>query len=62
MKKENPLRADPLEDYQGPTTAGYFQWMPDEDGQMRPVTRMKNKVIERKPSFWDREYAKEDDN
>ena len=37
------MTPDPLEDYQGPSQAGYFQWQRDEDGQMRPVTRMKNK-------------------
>ena len=60
MKKQNPMQADPTEDYQGPTTAGYFQWMRDEQGEMRPVTRMKNKNIERNPKFWDRAYGNED--
>ena len=35
MKKENPTTPDPLEDYQGPSQAGYFQWQRDEEGQMR---------------------------
>lgn len=43
MKKENRETPNPLEDYQGPSQAGYFVWQRDEDGQMRPVTRMKNK-------------------
>ena len=59
MKKENPTTPDPLEDYQGPSQVGYFQWQQDEDGQMRPVTRMKNKVIERSPKFWDRAYGED---
>ena len=59
MKKLNSKVADPTEDYQGPTTAGYFKWMPDENGQMRPVTRMKEMNIERNPSFWDRAFTKE---
>ena len=46
-----------LEDYQGPTSSGFFKWMPDENGQMRPVTRMKEKNLERSPSYWDRVYA-----
>lgn len=48
MKKSDPQKFDALEDYRAPSTGGYFQWMPDEDGQMRPVTRMKNQVVERK--------------
>lgn len=62
MKKSNPRQPDPTEDYQGPTTAGYFQWQRDEEGQMRPVTRMKGKVIERNPSFWDRVYEQEEES
>jgi hypothetical protein len=52
---------DPTEDYQAPAVGGYFQWMPDENGQMRPVSRMKKKIIERNPSFWDRVYEKEEE-
>ena len=47
------------EDYQGPTSSGYFKWMPDENGQMRPVSRMKEKNMERNHDFWDRIYAEE---
>jgi hypothetical protein len=47
-KKQDKTVFDPTEDYQGPSTSGFFKWMPDEDGEMRPVTRMKNQVIERK--------------
>jgi hypothetical protein len=47
-KKKDRGVFDPTEDYQGPATSGFFKWMPDENGQMRPVTRMKNQVIERK--------------
>ena len=46
------------EDYQGPTSTGLFKWMPDENGQMRPVTRMKEKNLERNPGFWDKVYDK----
>jgi hypothetical protein len=34
--------------------------MQDEDGMMRPVTRMKNKNIERNPSFWDKQFGKDE--
>lgn len=52
MKKEDKNVADPTEDYNGPKKAGYFQWMPDENGELRPVTRLKGKNIERNPKFW----------
>jgi hypothetical protein len=32
MKKSDRDAPDPTEDYQGPTTAGYFKWMPTDDG------------------------------
>lgn len=32
MKKVDRNARDATEDYQGPSTAGYFKWMPDEDG------------------------------
>jgi hypothetical protein len=57
QKKIDRNASDPTEDYQGPKTAGYFQWMPDEDGQMRPVTRLKKKNIERNPGFWDKAFS-----
>ena len=57
MKKEDKNVEDPTEDYQGPKKAGYFQWMPDEDGMLRPVTRMKKQNIERNPNFWDKAFA-----
>jgi hypothetical protein len=58
-KKKDKTTADPTEDYQGPTSTGLFQWIQDEDGQMRPVTRGKNKIIERPPEYWDRYYEKQ---
>ena len=43
----------------GPAKSGYFQWMQDEDtGEMKPVTRLKKKNIERNPSYWDRAFDK----
>lgn len=60
-RKADPTKADPLEDFQAPLNGGYFQWMPDENGDMRPVTRMKNKIVERNPNFWDKVYGNEDE-
>ena len=54
-KRDNAV-ADPTEDYQGPTSSGFFKWMPDENGQMRPVTRMKEKTLD-KPGMWDKIYS-----
>jgi hypothetical protein len=58
-RKKDKGMSDPTEDYQGPTSTGLFQWVQDEDGQMRPVTRGKNKIIERPPEYWDRYYEKQ---
>jgi hypothetical protein len=58
-RKSDRTMSDPTEDYQGPTSTGLFQWMQDEDGQMRPVTRGKNKIIERPPEYWDRFYEQQ---
>ena len=58
-RKADPGKADPLEDFQAPLNGGYFQWMPDENGDMRPVTRMKKKIVERNPSFWDKVFEAE---
>lgn len=55
MKKEDKDVADPTEDYNGPKKAGYFQWVPDENGELRPVTRLKGQNIERNPKFWSNE-------
>lgn len=45
MKKETD-GYDPVEDYR--VTAGSnYKWMEDEDGVLRPVTRGKNKIMER---------------
>lgn len=59
-RKKDRKIADPSEDYQGPTSSGFFKWMPDENGQLRPVTRMKEKNLERNPAFWDRVYAEDE--
>mmetsp|Transcript_118272 Transcript_118272/g.331257 ORF Transcript_118272/g.331257 Transcript_118272/m.331257 type:complete len:152 (+) Transcript_118272:224-679(+) len=59
-RKRDRTVSDPTEDYQGPSSSGYFQWMPDENGQMRPVTRMKGKTMDN-PGMWDKVYADKDD-
>ena len=62
MKKLDNSVPDPLEDYQGPKKAGYFQWMMDEEtGQMKPVTRMKKVNIERNPNFWDKAFKDDEE-
>lgn len=48
-KKSNRDQFDAAEDYQGPSSSGYFSWMPDEDGQWRPVSRMKNQALDKRP-------------
>lgn len=58
-RKRDRTVADPTEDYQGPTSSGFFKWMPDENGQMRPVTRMKEKVLD-KPGMWKKSNAEEE--
>ena len=59
-RKKDPNMPDPTEDYQGPTSSGMFEWRPDENGQLRPVTRGRNINIERNPNFWDRVYKEEE--
>merc|ERR1719266_1339873 len=56
-KKQNPNAPDPSEDYQGPSSGSLFKWMEDETGRMVPVTRRKNRNIERSQSYWDKVYT-----
>uniref|UniRef100_A0A6U2SK75 Uncharacterized protein n=1 Tax=Leptocylindrus danicus TaxID=163516 RepID=A0A6U2SK75_9STRA len=60
-RKKDSNVADHTEDYQGPSSSGYFKWMPDDDGQMRPVSRMKEKSLERNPKFWDRQFGDDEE-
>ena len=47
-KKRDSVVFDPTEDYWAANGAGYFKWVPDEEtGELKPVTRMKEKVIEK---------------
>lgn len=54
MRKRDAEEFDASEDYQAPSQGGYFQWMADDEGDMRPVTRMKKKIVERKTARQDR--------
>lgn len=57
-RKIDRLTPDPLEDYQAPAQGGYFKWKQDEEtGELKPVTRMKEKVVERNPNYWDKVYG-----
>jgi len=57
-RKQDRDMPDPTEDYQAPAQGGYFKWMQDDEtGQMKPVTRMKGKVVERNPNYWDKVYG-----
>jgi hypothetical protein len=47
------------EDYRGPTSSGFFKWVPDETGELRPVTRMKEKNLERNPNY-EKFYSEQD--
>mmetsp|Transcript_26467 Transcript_26467/g.52725 ORF Transcript_26467/g.52725 Transcript_26467/m.52725 type:complete len:161 (-) Transcript_26467:150-632(-) len=48
-KKVDRKQFDPTEDYRGPSNAGYFKWKVDEEtGEVFPVTRLKEKNIEKK--------------
>lgn len=48
MKKADKNVYDSEEDYRV-TAAGNYKWMQDEDGVLRPVTRLKNKIVEKDP-------------
>ena len=48
MKKADRNKYDATEDYRV-TAGGNYKWIEDENGVMRPVTRLKNKVMERDP-------------
>jgi hypothetical protein len=52
-KKRDRNQFNITEDYAAAEGAGYFKWMLDDDGQMRPVTRMKEKIVEKRSAFRD---------
>jgi hypothetical protein len=56
------LNLPPLKYCLGPAKSGYFQWQLDEEsGQMKPVTRLKKRNIERNPNYWDRVFGEEEE-
>ena len=59
MKKSDRNVADSSEDYMV-QSGGNYKWIQDEQGQMRPVSRMKNKNLEKPLSFWGRKEKKEE--
>uniref|UniRef100_A0A7S2SCA4 PS II complex 12 kDa extrinsic protein n=1 Tax=Rhizochromulina marina TaxID=1034831 RepID=A0A7S2SCA4_9STRA len=46
-RKLDPSKADPDEDYQGPTNSGYFVWRRNDDGEMQPQSRLRGTPMER---------------
>ena len=58
-RKRDRSVADPTEDYRGPTSSGFFQWVPDENGQLRPVTRMKKKLLERNIKYEEKDILQD---
>ena len=54
MKKSDRDIADSSEDYMV-QSGGNYKWVQDENGQMRPVSRMKNKNLEKPLAFWGRQ-------
>ena len=45
-----------IKTYLSPLSISIQQWQQDEDGMMRPVTRLK-KNIERNPNYWDKVFT-----
>mmetsp|Transcript_51159 Transcript_51159/g.57949 ORF Transcript_51159/g.57949 Transcript_51159/m.57949 type:complete len:174 (-) Transcript_51159:362-883(-) len=59
MKKLDRNVSDSEEDFM--VNAGSnFKWIKDEQGQLRPVSRMKNASVENPASFWGRKDGKEE--
>jgi len=59
MKKLDRNVSDSEEDFM--VNAGSnFKWIKDEQGQLRPVSRMKNASVEKPASFWGRKDGKEE--
>ena len=60
MKKIDKNVADSAEDYMV-QSAGNYKWIQDENGQMRPVSRMKERNLEKPLAFWGRQEKTEDE-
>ena len=58
MKKDDRDISDSAEDYMV-KSGGNYKWITDENGQMRPVSRMKNKNLEKPLEFWGRKDQSE---
>jgi len=58
MKKSDRNVSDSAEDYMV-QSGGNYKWVQDENGQMRPVSRMKNKNLEKPLSLWGRKEKNE---
>ncbi|VEU44780.1 unnamed protein product [Pseudo-nitzschia multistriata] len=59
MKKQDRDVADSEEDYMV-NSGGNYKWITDENGQLRPVSRMKNKSLEKPLEFWGRKDKNEE--
>ena len=53
MRKSDRNVADSSEDYMV-QSGGNYKWVEDETGQLRPVSRMKGKNLEKPLAFWGR--------
>mmetsp|Transcript_34639 Transcript_34639/g.81670 ORF Transcript_34639/g.81670 Transcript_34639/m.81670 type:complete len:155 (-) Transcript_34639:269-733(-) len=60
MKKDDKNVADSAEDYMV-NSGGNYKWITDENGQMRPVSRLKNKNLEKPLEFWGRKDKNSDE-
>lgn len=60
MKKTDRNVADSTEDYMI-QSGGNYKWIQDENGQMKPVSRMKNTNLEVPREFWGRREKKSDE-
>lgn len=60
MKKLDKNIADSAEDYMV-QSAGNYKWIQDENGQMRPVSRMKERNLEKPLAFWGRQDKTEEE-
>ena len=60
MKKSDKNIADSAEDYMV-QSGGNYKWIQDENGQMRPVSRMKNRNLEKPLEFWGRKDKKDEE-
>jgi len=60
MKKDDRNVADSAEDYMV-NSGGNYKWITDENGQMRPVSRLKNKNLEKPLEFWGRKDKNSDE-